>query len=174
VVRIRDVAKTDLAWICALNEASVPNVTSIAIDELSRLVDMASIAVVVESASEDARAGRDQRLGFCIVLAPGEEYASVNYRWFMERYSDAAYLDRVVVDEVARGMGVGKALYSEVERRLIEHWPHLVHLTLEVNLEPANPASMAFHRRLGFAEVGQQSTSYGARVSMQAKRLTRS
>jgi len=42
---------------------------------------------------------------------------------------------------------------------------------LEVNVRPRNDASLAFHHALGFVQVGEQETDYGALVSMQAKRL---
>lgn len=34
-------------------------------------------------------------------------------------------------------------------------------LTCEVNLEPPNPHSLAFHHRLGFTQVGEQVTTRG-------------
>jgi predicted GNAT superfamily acetyltransferase len=42
---------------------------------------------------------------------------------------------------------------------------------LEVNLEPRNDQSLAFHAALGFVEVGQQMTDYGTRVSLMTKPL---
>jgi hypothetical protein len=42
-------------------------------------------------------------------------------------------------------------------------------VTAEVNMEPPNPGSLAFHHRLGFREVGQQDTYGGSvRVSLLA------
>jgi predicted GNAT superfamily acetyltransferase len=35
-------------------------------------------------------------------------------------------------------------------------------VTCEVNLDPPNPRSLAFHERLGFREVGRQATKGGA------------
>lgn len=34
--------------------------------------------------------------------------------------------------------------------------------TREVNLDPPKPGSLAFHRRLGFASVGEQATTGGS------------
>ncbi len=122
------------------------------------LVGQCSIALAAEVGGELA--------GFCLVLAPGADYGSVNYRWFAARYDDFAYLDRVAVDERHRDRGIGTALYAEVERRTTARW-----FLLEVNLRPRNDGSLRFHQRLGFVEVGQQETPYGARVSMLAKDL---
>ena len=53
-----------------------------------------SVVVVDHAESGD---GPDEGVvvGFCVVLAPGSSYDSVNYLWFMDRYDDAYYLDRV-------------------------------------------------------------------------------
>lgn len=151
-------APADLPQVLALNQANVPAVGDIDADRLAHLVDQAGVALA-------AHVGGDLA-GFCVVLAPGADYGSVNYRWFEARYDDFAYLDRVAVAEPHRGLGVGRALYAEVERRVDAPW-----FTLEVNLRPRNEPSLQFHRRLGFAEVGRQETPYGTEVSLQAKPL---
>jgi predicted GNAT superfamily acetyltransferase len=43
-------------------------------------------------------------------------------------------------------------------------------MCLEVNLDPPNEPSLAFHRRRGFVEVGQD-TATGHRVSLMTKEL---
>jgi predicted GNAT superfamily acetyltransferase len=65
-------------------------------------------------------------------------------------------VDRIVVAPDHRGRGLGALLYSAVfdaARALGAE-----DVVCEVNLKPANPESLAFHDRLGFTEVGQQST----------------
>ncbi len=47
------------------------------------------------------------------------------------------------------------------------------HLALEVNVDPPNEVSLAFHAGLGFTEVGRQDTPYGIRVSMQMRPTSR-
>lgn len=43
-------------------------------------------------------------------------------------------------------------------------------VTCEVNLVPPNPESLAFHHRLGFRQVGEQSTYGGSvRVALLAR-----
>jgi uncharacterized protein len=90
--------------------------------------------------------------GFVVVLAPGTAYDSPNYRWFGERYGEAFhYLDRVVVDEAFRRRGLASAVYDVVEQAAAERG----RLALEVNLDPPNEPSLAFHRARGYSEVGQ-------------------
>lgn len=68
-----------------------------------------------------------------------------------------------------RRAGIGAALYAELTRHLPPDCPWL---TCEVNLRPANPVSLAFHRSLGFDSVGEQETGGGnKRVCLLAKPL---
>jgi len=156
---IRPLTGEDVEAVLAINEANVPEVGSVDRDRMVRLIELSIVAAAVEI---DAAV-----VGFCLVLPSGTDYDSVNYRWFAERYETFAYLDRVAIDEAHRTRGLGRGLYEEVDRRLAT----LGHgqLALEVNVDPPNDPSLAFHRRLGFAEVGQQDTPYGIRVSMQLR-----
>lgn len=99
-------------------------------------------------------------VGFVIGMRPGSEYASENYRYFDARSSDFLYVDRIVVDAARRGSGTGRALYEAVFELARAHG--LREVTCEVNLDPPNPESLAFHARLGFERVGEQPTKNGS------------
>lgn len=158
---IRDVQPEDLRALHAINEANVPEVGEVDDDRLRLLVELSAIALLVQ-------VGRDIA-GFCLVLPLGTGYQSVNYRWFGDRYDDVMYLDRVAFDARFQRRGLGTLLYDEVERRLAaDGCPALA---LEVNAEPPNPPSLAFHDRRGYVEVGRQDTPYGIVVSMRRKEL---
>ena len=163
-VVIRSIEPTDLDRILRINEANVPEVGSVDADRMAFIVAESPIALVADIG--------DDVVGFCLVLAGGSTYDSVNYRWFTQRYDAFMYLDRVAVDSSARGRGVGSALYAEVDRRMATI-DAADHLALEVNVVPPNEVSLAFHARLGFSEVGQQDTPYGIRVSMQMRPTSR-
>lgn len=156
---IRDLRPTDIEAATAINNANTPAVGEADAEHLAHLLGQSVIALAAVTPG-------DELAGFCIVLGPGADYGSVNYRWFSERYDDFVYLDRVAVAETARSAGVGTALYAEVERRAAAPW-----FLLEVNLRPRNDGSLRFHHRLGFTEVGQQETDYGILVSLLAKAL---
>ena len=156
---IRHLTSDDLPVVERLNNAAVPAVSEADVAKLASLVDQSCLSLVAEV---DGTV-----VGFCINFDPGAVYASMNYRWFCERYDHFVYLDRIAVDGTKRNMGIGAALYAAVEAEIAgTPW-----LFCEVNLRPRNDGSLRFHERLGFVEVGQQETDYGILVSMLAKDL---
>jgi predicted GNAT superfamily acetyltransferase len=160
VIDLRPMDHADLPAVLALNNANVPAVNELDLAALGAIVDASAVALTAIDPFDGGLAG------FCLVLPPGADYGSGNYAWFGERYDDFVYLDRVAVDAGRRALGVGRALYAEVEQYAMAQW-----FLLEVNLRPRNDVSLAFHERLGFTEVGQRETDYGFLCSMQAKRL---
>jgi uncharacterized protein len=157
---IRPIEPVDLDRIVEINAANVPEVGAVDAERMAYLLGQSPIALAVEL---------DRRIvGFCLVMPPDSNYDSVNYRWFTERYDDFMYLDRVAFDADAQGRGLGTLLYAEVDRQMVERGA-AARLALEVNVDPPNEPSLAFHARRGFEEVGQQDTPYGIRVSMQMR-----
>jgi hypothetical protein len=131
--------------ILALNNAAVPAVNGLGATDLLELARMGAVRVAVDGA---------ELLGAVVTLGPGRPYDSLNYAWFVERYDDFLYIDRVVVAPAARGRGVGRLLYEDVigqARR--EQRPRVAS---EVNVDPPNPVSHAFHARLGFEPVAER------------------
>ena len=155
---IRDYVTSDLPAIWRINQENVPAVGEETLDALGVIADASSVALVVEVGAVVA--------GFCLVLPPGTDYDSPNYRYFCDRYEDFIYLDRVAISAAHRGRGLGAAMYREVERRMPGKW-----FTLEVNVVPPNEGSMRFHLREGFTELDRLETRPGKVVSLMAKDL---
>lgn len=145
----------ELEALLALNNAAVPAVNRLSLDELRTLIDTAHLAVAVVDPADP-----DTVLGAIITFAPGATYASENYAWFSARGRDFLYVDRIVVAERARGRGLGPVLYAAVFDAA--RAAGLGTVTCEVNTDPPNPGSLAFHTRLGFARVGELSTKGGS------------
>ena len=160
-MQISDVTANDLDEVLALNEASVPHVNSLSVDELRWFFDHAHYFRMVR---------REDRLaGFLIGLMQGLDYGSINYRFFCKRHEFFGYIDRVTVADHSRQRGIASSLYDNFAARLRGHVPLLV---CEVNIRPANPASMAYHERHGFVRIGTQETESGNKeVALMEKRL---
>lgn len=161
MITLRDATPADFPAILALNAASVEKLSPLDTDRLAWLHGISASHRVLEDG--------DRVLAFLLAFRERSSYDSPNYRWFAARYPCFAYVDRVVVTEEARGLGLGRRLYEDlIARSRIEAVPLLV---CEYDVEPPNPASAAFHARFGFTEVGAQRLGAGKRVSLQALAL---
>jgi uncharacterized protein len=113
--------------------------------------------------SEAFLARRIGELGaFLLAFDQDAHYDSPNFIWFRARYPRFVYVDRIVVASSARGRGCARRLYDD----LFEHAVRAGHdrIVCEVNQNPPNPASDAFHAALGFVEVGTASVYDGSRT----------
>jgi len=155
---VRDLRVTDLEIVWSINQENVPAVGEETLATLSKIHEQSAIALVAEVSN--------QIVGFCMVLLPDADYGSPNYEYFCERLVDFIYLDRVAVTEKFRGMGIGAALYREVEMRANAEW-----FALEVNTKPRNDGSLRFHAREGFVQMEELETRPGKMVSLMVKKL---
>ncbi len=153
VTQLRPLTVEDLPEAVALNNHAYPAVPVTPLAEFAELAVLSDVALVVED--DDG-----SLLGFLIAFRPGSPYDSENYRFFEERGTDSLYVDRIVISEGARSQGLGAVLYAAVFDAA--RGEGRAEVTCEVNVDPPNPRSMAFHQRLGFREVGRQPTKGGA------------
>lgn len=125
----------------ALNEAHASELSSVTLPELRRMLGEAFVARAV---------GGDALL---IAFDQGAAYDSPNFVWFRDRYPRFVYVDRVVVGAARRGEGLARQLYEALfaEARRAGH----DRVVAEINVDPPNPGSDAFHAALGFVEVGR-------------------
>lgn len=146
-LRIRDAVASDLAAIHALNEESLPELSSEPASFFPWWKERAFALRVAERGEAFA--------GFLLAMDPGAQYDSPNFRFFQARFDRFVYVDRIAVRLEHRGRGVGAALYRDLAERVhaIAAGPRI---TCEVNLRPRNQPSLDFHARLGFVEVGRQ------------------
>lgn len=153
-IRLRDVDLADLEALHALNEQSLPHVSSLTSEEIEWFFRTADYFRLTEVEGEQA--------GFLLGLRPGIDYGSPNYAWFSRRYADFVYIDRLAVDARWRRRGLASALYADIERHARALGAPL--LACEVNVRPRNEGSLAFHERHGFSEVGRQDTEGGSKT----------
>lgn len=159
-MKILSVTPEDFDDVLALNEASVPHVSSIGAAELAWFAEHAAFFRI---ASVDSRLA-----AFMIGLRPGTTYASPNYRWFCDNRGDFAYVDRIAVAPWARRLGIADALYDEFAKSQAG----APIMTCEVNLRPPNEGSMRFHEQRGFRQIAAQEIDGGKKkVAMLEKKL---
>jgi predicted GNAT superfamily acetyltransferase len=136
---IRPFATNDLPAVLALNNAHAAEVNALTAEAMAALVAVAAHARVV-----------DGGLAFLIALDERTPVQGPNHAWFVARHPAFLYVDRVVVAPEARGQGHARRLYDDLAA-FAGNRP----LCCEVNLAPPNPASLAFHERLGFQPCGE-------------------
>ena len=158
-VRLRGVRAADEDDVLRLNAVEEAQLAPMDTARLRRLRGWADRFDVVEV---DGSFG-----GFVVTFAPDTGYDSANYRWFTVHLGDRFYyLDRIVLEERCRRRGVAGRVYDELEPVAAAYGC----LALEVNLEPPNPGSLAFHRNRGFGEVGRLGDA-GHLVTLMTKPL---
>lgn len=155
---MRPITSADFAWIAALN----------AINE----VETSKIDVAwLEAMSREWFSGSaaNERDGYLIVFDQTARYGSPNFKWFADRFARFAYVDRIVVDSRARGQGLARELYAAAFEAARQSGHDRI--VCEVNFDPPNPASDAFHAKLGFAEIGRATLANGKTVRYLERRL---
>lgn len=160
-MQVVDISEASLEEALALNEASVPAVNSLDLDQMRWFAANAPYFRCVQPEGRLA--------GFLIGLGPGLDYASPNYQWFCRKYKMFGYVDRVAVAQDFRRRGIGSLLYDDFADTLRGRVPVM---TCEVNIRPPNESSMAYHLRHGFVCVAKQETEGGAKeVALMEKTL---
>lgn len=94
----------------------------------------------------------DQALAFLIAFTSTAKHDNANFQWFAQRYDSFVYIDRIVVSAATQGQGFGRQLYRHLTNWSIQQG--IARLCCEVNQEPPNHNSDAFHKRLGFERCG--------------------
>jgi predicted GNAT superfamily acetyltransferase len=138
------------AGLLSLNNRSATETSPLDAAKLGRMIEAARVATVI---------GPDA--AFLLAFDQHADYDSVNFIWFRERLDSFLYVDRVIVGESYRRLGLGRLLYDDLFRRAARLG--VPRIACEVNIRPPNPASDAFHAKLGFVETGQAAVHGGAK-----------
>lgn len=138
---IRDLTDADLDWVLEINR------------EHQALLSILDRAALAELVSKAALARAIDGEAFLLAMDQDADYDSWNFQWFRARYANFLYVDRVAVASSAAGGGQGKRLYADVYEQARALGVPMV--CAEVNADPPNHASLAFHEKQGFQTVGE-------------------
>jgi uncharacterized protein len=139
---MRSIEPADLPAILALNNAHAA--------ELG-VTDEAGLAQLLANAAHARTIGDAE--AFLIAFDHQTPAQGPNHAWFLTRRPRFLYVDRVCVAPRARKQGLARALYEDAFA--VARARELPIICCEVNLDPPNPSSHAFHTALGFAETGR-------------------
>ena len=119
-------------------------------EEIGRFTNEAFAELIAVSFRTRMTQARD---AFLIALSERAPHDAPNWRWFATRFPHFIYIDRVVVAEGSRRHGLARLLYADLMEAALR--AGYVRLCCEVNIDPPNPGSDAFHAQMGFEEVGR-------------------
>lgn len=160
---IRDATEEDWPAVLALNTAFEYFLSQLDEPRLRLLAAASCYFRVVEIDGAIA--------GFLLAFRNGDDYDGKIFRGFCERAGDFLYIDRIVIPVAYRGQGVADQLYDDVAS--LAKVSGIGTLLCEVNVIPPNHASMRFHERRGFHEIGTLLLDNGKTVALMACDLSR-
>jgi predicted GNAT superfamily acetyltransferase len=160
---IRPLADADRAALLRLNEYNWPAVHTLDTDTLAWLLGFGGHHFVAVD-----RTGAV--LGYLLSFASQSNYDDDEIRELRRLTKEPfLYICQVVIARDHRGRGIGRAFYEEVADAARREGTRL--LCCDVNTNPPNPGSFAFHRRLGFVVIGSGTASNGMAIAFLARSL---
>jgi len=149
---INDLSSLDATVMLSLNNAHAKETSELDDASLTALLEMAFYARGIDRGAT----------AFLIALDHNASYANPNFKWFKASRESFVYIDRIIVASSARGMGIAKFLYGDLFAAAKQAGHDRV--VCEVNIEPPNLVSEAFHAALGFRPVGQAAIHNGTKT----------
>jgi uncharacterized protein len=163
VVTVRPISDADRAAVLEINAASRPAVAALDRTELDRLLGLSDQHLVAVADEGDV-------VAYLLAFAKHCAYDGEEFQYFLAHLKEPfLYVDQIAVQPRRNRSGIGRQLYqalSGIARSRQIEW-----LCCEVNSFPPNPASLDFHRRLGFTAVGNADTLDGRRVTFLVRKL---
>ncbi len=135
-----------LQKLLALNNAHAKELSWLDEEKLARMIRNAFAARRIGSID-----------AFILAFDQNSDYDGENFAWFKSHYERFVYVDRIAVAATARGQGLARRLYEDLFAAAADAGQHLI--VCEVNAEPPNPESDAFHASFGFEHVGTATLS---------------
>jgi uncharacterized protein len=160
-IRLRPAQTDDFERILAINEEGWPGVSPLTPPELAAVSNDSPFFGVAEL-------DRDV-VGYVIAYTDANIYDGEEFNWLKRSFAHFLYIDQIAIARPARHAGVGARIYGLLEQYARQQ--ALTSMACEVNLDPPNPVSLAFHTRQRFVEVGTLTTSDGRVVSLLRKDL---
>jgi predicted GNAT superfamily acetyltransferase len=158
---ICDLSSRDATAVLLLNNANARETSALDGPGLKTLLDMAFYARGIGCGAT----------AFLIALEHSAAYVNPNFTWFKASRESFVYIDRIIVSISARGQGIARLLYED----LLAAAKRAGHdrVVCEINSEPPNPVSEAFHVAMGFEAVGQATIHNGMKTVCYFEKILR-
>ncbi len=164
ILTVRPALYTDIPAVVAINATGRPGVYPLTPETVVEVLASASYVMVADLDG--------QVVGYVIGYTTNDVCEGDEFAWFQAHIPQFLYIDQIAVMPTARRLHVGAQLYAHATFHACTH--DIPALVCEVNLDPPNPASLCFHRRLGFLEVEMMTVQDGRTVLLYQKELSES
>jgi uncharacterized protein len=158
---ICDLSSLDATSVLFLNNTNAKETSALDDSSLKALLDMAFYARGIDRGAT----------AFLIALEHSAAYVNPNFMWFKASRQSFVYIDRIIVSISARGQGIARVLYEDLFTA-VKRGGH-DRVVCEVNIEPPNPVSEAFHLAMGFGAVGQATIHNGMKTVRYFEKMLR-
>jgi predicted GNAT superfamily acetyltransferase len=158
---ICDLSSPDATFVLSLNNTNAEETSVLDESSLKMLLDMAFYARGINSGGT----------AFLIALEHSAAYVNPNFLWFKTALQSFVYIDRIIVSISARGQGIARVLYEDLFAAAKRGGHDRV--VCEVNIEPPNPVSEAFHLAMGFEAIGQATIHNGLKTVRYFEKILR-
>jgi predicted GNAT superfamily acetyltransferase len=140
-MRLRPIEPRDHAFVLELNRVHEHLTAPL---DRARLLDLLSWSDHADVIDVDGAPA-----GFVLTFAPRTPYDSASYVELGRLFDEFTYLDRIVIGEAFWRRGLGTFVYDELEAGATTR------MVLEVNIDPPNEPSLAFHEARGYTGVAE-------------------
>ena len=158
---IHDLSSQDVAIMLPLNNTHALETSALDDSSFTALLDMAFYARGIDRGA----------IAFLIALDHSASYESPNFIWFKTARESFIYIDRIIVLSSARGRGIARLLYDDLfsAARKAGH----DRVVCEVNIDPPNLVSEAFHETMGFQRVAEATIHNGTKTVRYLEKMLR-
>ncbi len=158
---IQNLSSLDVAIMLPLNNAHSRETSALDDASCTALLDMAFYARCIDRGAT----------AFLIALDHKAFYGSPNFLWFKAARESFVYIDRIIVSSSARGRGIARLLYDDLfaAARKAGH----DRVVCEVNIDPPNLVSEAFHVTMGFEGVAEATIYNGTKTVRYLEKMLR-
>jgi hypothetical protein len=160
---IRRLAASDRVHLLRLNAQNRPAVAPLQTAELARLLECDGYHLVAVDESGAV-------VGYLLSFPRDSDYDDTEFCWLRERIAKPFfYICQVVVASEHRRRQIGRAFYRDLLATARQRGAQI--LCCDVNTNPPNLESFAFHYRLGFGEIGFGEASDGTEIAFLARKI---
>jgi len=158
MIVVRSLKPTDSVDVLRINALAEAEVYQLDWGELSRLMDTSPLHLVAVQADGSV-------VGYALAFSREHGYDAEEFLALRSSVEQPfVYVDQIAVECQSRGTGVGRILYEELASRARCYGVTV--LCCDVNISPPNSNSLAFHRHMGFRQVGEIGTTDGRMVAL--------